>query len=1031
MSSRKVTLIIDYMLSLPMLARLPRINQIVFLTGLLGIIVGTAGIGLSSDPSWIKFFDNVHWTSGTAAAAILAWLGLAKNGPQESRGSARWFAVGLGGYALGQLVWDVQAALEYSNFPSPSDFFYLWLGPCLTIGLILEIRRNLRKMDRFAALLDMLSLSIASLTLVLVTYLPKQGDLDLLAMAVLVSYPVSLLIPTCIGLIMIPAMRLRILSGFTLFLIAIAVTAWSWMHWNTLALNGIVINGAWFNVSFSIAILLAGLAVSVWQLAYTSSPRCERTYETILRMLPIVSVIMASAAIVAAASMPKSQILVSALTYPGAVLVIILAIARQGQQLKDRDLLLAVQTEALKTGELLQTIIECAPIRVFWKDRESHFLGCNSLFAQDAGYTQPAQLIGKNDFEMVWKDLAGLYRADDRKVMASGIAQLNYEEPQNTPDGRVLWLRTSKVPLSDTKTGEIIGVLGLYEDITESKAAEEEQRIAATTFQTQEAILITNADATILRVNHAFEEVTGYSAKEVIGKNPRILQSGRHDADFYQAMWSSLHDTGKWSGEVWDRRKNGEIYPKFITITAVYDDRQQISNYVAMFTDISQRKQSEQEIHKLAFYDTLTQLPNRRLLMDRLHQAMAVSLRSGEHGALLFLDLDHFKTINDTLGHAMGDLLLIEVTRRLKFTLREGDTVARLGGDEFVVVFEGLSGQQDEAAAQAEQAAEKICYELSRPYKLENHEHHTTASIGICLFHGHLENVEELLKHADVAMYQAKAAGRNAIRFYDPATQAALEKRTAIAADLRHALSKQQFRLHYQIQVDTQRRPLGAEVLLRWEHPTRGFIFPDQFIPMAEETGLIVPIGLWVLETACAQLKAWQLDPRMRDLTLAVNVSARQFRQADFVPQVQRVLLECGARSSKLKLELTESIVLENVEDTISKMQELKLLGVEFSMDDFGTGYSSLSYLKRLPLDQIKIDQSFVRDIAADPNDAAIVNTIIAMTQSLGLNVIAEGVETEAQREFLDSHGCHAFQGYLFGRPVPLDQFEANLKHPE
>jgi diguanylate cyclase (GGDEF)-like protein/PAS domain S-box-containing protein len=1019
------------MLALSMLALLPRLNLIVFLMGLLGIIVGTAGIGLSSDPAWVKFFDNVHWTSGTVAAAILAWLGLNSSDHPESRGAIRWFAVGFAGYALGQLVWGVQAVLDYKQFPSPSDFFYLWLGPCLTIGLILEIRRNLSKLDWFAALLDVLSLSIASLTLVLVIYLPKQGDLDLLSMAVLVSYPVSLLVPACIGLIMIPAMRLRILSGFTLFLVAIVITAWSWMQWNTLALSGLAINGAWFNISFSLAILLAGLAVSVWQLTYTNLPRCERAYEAFLRMLPIIAVILASVAIIKAASMPQSQEMASALTYSGAVLVIILAFVRQSQQLKERDQLLAAQTEALKTGRLLQIIIESVPMRVFWKDRESRFLGCNSLFAQDAGYTQPAQLIGQSDFEMAWKDQAGLYRADDRKVMASGVAQLNYEEPQSSPDGHMRWLRTSKVPLSDTSSSEIIGVLGLYEDITERKRAEEELRIAATTFQSQEAILITNSDATILRVNLAFEEITGYSAEEVIGKNPRILQSGRHDADFYQAMWSSLHDTGKWSGEVWDRRKSGEIYPKFITITAVYDDQQQVSNYVAVFTDISQRKQSEQEIHRLAFYDTLTQLPNRRLLMDRLQQAMASSLRSSEHGALLFLDLDHFKTINDTLGHAMGDQLLVEVTRRLKSTLREGDTVARLGGDEFVVVFEGLSHQQDEAATQAEQAAEKICHELSQPYKLNNHEHHTTASIGICLFQGHRENVEELLKHADVAMYQAKAAGRNTIRFHDPLTQAALVKRTAIAADLRHALSKQQFHLHYQIQMDTQRRPLGAEVLLRWEHPTRGVIFPDQFIPMAEETGLIVPIGLWVLETACAQLRAWQHDPQMRDLTLAVNVSARQFRQPDFVAQVQRVLIECGAPSSKLKLELTESIVLENVEDTISKMQELKLLGVEFSMDDFGTGYSSLSYLKRLPLDQIKIDQTFVRDIATDPNDAAIVNTIIAMTQSLGLNVIAEGVETEAQREFLDRHGCHVFQGYLFGRPVPLDRFEAALKHPK
>lgn len=1008
--------------------RLPRINQIVFLIGLAGIVAGTLGIVLSDDPSWIKFFDNVHWTSGTAAAAILAWLGLG-SGQQESRGAIRWFVVGFVGYALGQLVWDMQAALAYSSFPSPSDFFYLWLGPCLAIGLIQEIRRNVHKVDHRAVLLDVLSLSIASLTLVLVIYLPKRGDLDLLSMAVLVSYPVSLLIPACIALIMIPSMRLCFKSGFTLFLIAVTATAWSWMHWNTLALNGLASSGAWFNVYFSIAILLAGLAVSVWQLKHTGSPRWDRACEAFLRMLPLATVVMASAAIVAAASLPESQNLVSSLTYAGAVLVIILAIVRQSQQLKDRDLLLAAQAEALKSGALLQTVLERAPVRVFWKDRESRFLGCNSLFAQDAGYTRPAQLIGKSDFEMSWKDQAELYCADDSAVMESGIAKLNYDEPQSTPDGRTIWLRTSKVPLSDTETGDIIGVLCIYEDITERKAAEEELRIAAATFQAQEAILITDSESTILRVNQAFEEVTGYSAAEVIGKNPRILQSGRHDEAFYQAMWSLLRTTGMWSGEVWDRRKNGEIYPKRMTITAVYDDKQQLSNYVAVFADISQRKQSEQEIHQLAFYDTLTQLPNRRLLMDRLHQATAASQRSDEHGALLFLDLDHFKTINDTLGHAMGDLLLTEVSHRLKAALREGDTVARLGGDEFVVMLEGLSSQPDEAANQTEQAAEKIRFELNRPYKLKNHEYHSTTSVGACLFQGHQDSVEELLKHADIAMYQAKAAGRNTIRFYDPKMQAALEKRAAMVADLRHALGRQQFQLHYQIQVDKLGHPLGAEVLLRWEHPERGFVFPDQFIPAAEETGLIVPIGLWVLETACSRLKAWEHGALTCNLTLAVNVSARQFRQTDFVDQVQRALLESGAKSSHLKLELTESIVLENVDDTISKMQALKLLGVEFSMDDFGTGHSSLSYLKRLPLNQIKIDQSFVRDITTDPNDAVIVKTIIAMTQALGLNVIAEGVETEEQREFLENNGCHAFQGYLFSRPVPLGQFEEDLKH--
>ena len=595
------------------------------------------------------------------------------------------------------------------------------------------------------------------------------------------------------------------------------------------------------------------------------------------------------------------------------------------------------------------------------------------------------------------------------------------------PDGRVKWVRehcTSEFDVS----GKPLRSMGAVQDITEQKLAEDAMRLAAATFETQEAILITDPEAKILRVNQAFQDITGYSAAEVVGQNPRMLQSGRHDAAFFQAMWSDLIDTGKWAGEIWDRRKNGEIYPKLMTITAVRDDNQRVTHYVAVSRDISNRKKSEQEIHQLAFYDSLTQLPNRRLLIDRLQQSVAASARNGRHGALLFLDLDHFKTINDTQGHAKGDQLLIEVAGRLLACVRDGDSVARLGGDEFVVVLEGLSSDANEAASQTELVAEKIRSELGQSYVLNDFECLSSASIGVGLFLGHLESVEDLLMHADVAMYQAKSAGRNAIRFFDPAMQTALDVRAALEADLRHALEKQQFRLYYQIQVGSRHRPLGAELLLRWQHPVRGLIAPMQFIPLCEETGLIVPIGLWVLQTACAQLNAWQHDALTRDLTLAVNVSARQFRQADFVVQVQRILVESGAKPGLLKLELTESTVLENVQDTISKMQELKMLGVSFSMDDFGTGYSSLQYLKRLPLDQIKIDQSFVRDIASDPNDAAIVQTIIAMTEVLGLNVIAEGVETEAQREFLDSHGCHAFQGYLFGKPIPIDQFEDMLR---
>jgi diguanylate cyclase (GGDEF)-like protein/PAS domain S-box-containing protein len=566
---------------------------------------------------------------------------------------------------------------------------------------------------------------------------------------------------------------------------------------------------------------------------------------------------------------------------------------------------------------------------------------------------------------------------------------------------------------NDERTKGLIAERNLLEGVFESSSS---------------GIMLTDADVNIMEVNPAFTRITGYSLEEICGKNPHWLSSGRQDRNFYQEMWRTIDEKGHWQGEIWNRRKNGEVYPEWLSINPIFDKSGVLTNYVGIFSDISERKEAEAQIHQLAFYDPLTDLPNRRLLMDRLQQAFSVSARSGEHGAVLFLDLDNFKTLNDTKGHDIGDLLLGEVAKRLNLCVRDGDTVARLGGDEFVVVLESLSADTDEAATQAELVAEKIRSILNQPCQLKEHLYHSTSSIGIVLFMGHHESLDNLLKYADTAMYQSKTAGRNTIRFYDPAMQAALEARIELESELRQALKGQQLRLYYQVQVDHLHRPLGAEVLLRWDHPVHGLVSPLQFVPLAEETGLILPIGLWVLQTACEQLRTWQHDALTRDLTLAVNVSAKQFRQADFVSQVQRVLRESAAKPSMLKLELTESTVLEDVEDTIAKMHELKVLGVGFSMDDFGTGYSSLQYLKRLPLNQIKIDQSFVRDIATDSNDAAIVKTIIAMTEALGLDVIAEGVETEAQREFLDKHGCHTFQGYLFSQPVPLAQFEIMLR---
>jgi len=555
-------------------------------------------------------------------------------------------------------------------------------------------------------------------------------------------------------------------------------------------------------------------------------------------------------------------------------------------------------------------------------------------------------------------------------------------------------------------------------DITERQQAEQQLRVAAAAFEAQEGMMVTDAATVILRVNVAFTEITGYSAAEAVGQTPRLLRSERHDTAFFAAMWESIRSRGSWHGEIWNRRKNGDIHPAWITITAVKGTDGEVSHYVSTLTDITQRKAAADEIAHLAFYDTLTGLPNRRLLLDRLQRATATSEHNRQHGALLFIDLDNFKMLNDTLGHDMGDLLLRQVAQRLAGCVRESDSMARLGGDEFVVMLEALSKNPRAAALEAKSVGTKILARLNHPYRLAGCEHHSTPSIGVTLFRGHRASVDELLKQADLAMYQAKASGRNTLRFFDPVMQAAVATRAALEADLRQGVRQQQFLLYYQPQVDGEGRLTGAEALLRWQHPGRGLVPPREFIELAEETGLIVPLGQWVLATACTRLIAWASQPPTAHLDLVVNVSARQFQHPDFVPQLLAVLERSGADPRHLKLELTESLLLHDADDTIAKMEELKACGLRLSLDDFGTGYSTFSCLKRLPLDELKIDRSFVQNVLTDLSNATIAQTIIALAQSLGLAVIAEGVETEAQRDFLAGHGCRAFQGYLFGRPA-------------
>ena len=684
--------------------------------------------------------------------------------------------------------------------------------------------------------------------------------------------------------------------------------------------------------------------------------------------------------------------------------------------------------EILADAEIrYRSIFENTAEGIFQTTADGHYIAANPALASIYGYESPVELM-----EVMLNIESQLYvdssrRETFKRMMAESGQVNNFESEIRRRDRSIIWISESAHSVYDND-GRFLYYEGLVQDISDRKQSDEYLRISAIAFETQESVIITDTDEVIVRVNRAFCECTGYTAEEVVGKTPRMFQSGRHDAEFYRTMWETINSTGTWQGEIWDHRKNGEVYPKLLTISVVKDMDGNGTHYVGSHIDISEIKASYEEINQLAFYDPLTLLPNRRLLMDRLQHAIASSLRSSRMGALLFLDLDNFKIINDTKGHGLGDLLLQQVAQRLLSTVRLSDTVARIGGDEFVVVLEVLSHDSLVAAAQTETIVEKILATLIQPYQLGAHVYQGSVSIGAALFNGQQSSLENLLKQADIAMYQAKKAGRNTMRFFDPQMQFSVDAHAVLVTALQQAIEQQQFQLYYQIQVDSSNHPTGAETLIRWIHPELGCVPPSQFIPIAEESDRILTIGLWVLNTACAQIKAWQQDELTRDLILAVNVSAKQFRQADFVAQVQAVMQHHGINPGRLKLELTESMLAENVECIIANMNVLKETGIQFSLDDFGTGYSSLQYLKKLPLGQLKIDQSFVRDMDIDGRDNTIVRTIIAMAKSMEIQVIAEGVETEEQRQMLLLYGCHHYQGYLFSKPVPIEQFEALLK---
>ncbi|WP_240141499.1 EAL domain-containing protein [Nitrosomonas sp. HPC101] len=558
--------------------------------------------------------------------------------------------------------------------------------------------------------------------------------------------------------------------------------------------------------------------------------------------------------------------------------------------------------------------------------------------------------------------------------------------------------------------------------------AAEALRLSATVFESiHEGVVITDMEPRIIAVNQAYTRITGYDEAYVLGRNPKIIKSGLHDKAFYQAMWSTLRTTGHWSGEVWNRRRNGEIYPQWLTISAVYDasrrDEDNPCNYVGVFTDISQIKQSEAQLAQLAHYDPLTSLPNRLLVQSQLHHAVEQARRHDLLISVLYIDLDRFKNVNDSLGHPVGDELLIKLAERMKERVREEDTLARLGGDEFLLVLENVCDPGDPAFV-----AQSLISLLASPFVLPSgHEIFINASIGISLFPDDASSATELIQHADMAMYQAKKEGRNTYRYHTTALSIAANERLIMENRLRYALAAGELVLHYQPVVDARTGyVVGVEALVRWQSPGEAMVPPGKFISIAEETGLIVPLGEWVLRSACQQARAW-MDAGLPPLVMAVNLSVRQFQSENLVGMVRRILEETQLPADYLELELTESMFMEHAEQSIETLNKLKALGVYLAIDDFGTGYSSLIYLKRFPIDKLKIDQSFVRDLADDPSDREIAATIIAMARGLKLGVLAEGIESEQQLAFLRLHDCDYYQGHLFHRPVPAAELEAWL----
>ena len=694
-------------------------------------------------------------------------------------------------------------------------------------------------------------------------------------------------------------------------------------------------------------------------------------------------------------------------------------IADLGRAFNDMAAAVLIQHKSLLDSEeqkrmLLDSSAQC----IYGVDSQGRCTFVNPAFLRLMGYGSAEEVIGRNLHALIH------HHHSDGSVHPAEECSIRLANQANQPlhmDDDVFWRKDgSPVPVEFWshpihRDGSLVGAVVSFVDIGERRQDQIRLRQAAAVYEnTLEGVIITDHESSIVAVNRAFSDITGYSEADVLGRNPRILKSGRHDADFWQEFWRSVFETGGWEGEIWNRRKNGETIPEWLSISTVRDRHGKVINYVAVFSDISRIKQTEARLEELAHYDPLTGLPNRLLFQSRLDHALDAARRHHSRLALMFMDLDRFKNINDSLGHPTGDELLSAIARRFMTRLREEDTLARLGGDEFVILLEHLSEPQE-----ALLVAQDIQRLMTEPFTLGNgNVVYITTSIGISLYPEDGEDATHLVKNADAAMYQAKYAGRNTVRFYTEHLSRSANDRLLLETNLRRAIDNDELVLHYQPQVNVgDGRVIGVEALVRWQHPENGLIAPDRFIPVAEECGLIVPLGEWVLRTACVQARQW-IEDGLPKLSMAVNLSTRQFRQRDLAERIRATLDATGLDPAQLELEITESVMMEEGNHAREILLQLKSLGIHLAMDDFGTGYSSLANLKHFAIDRLKIDRGFIRDLPDDSNDKELTATIVAMGRNLKLQVLAEGVETERQLSFLRFHGCHAYQGYLFSRPL-------------